>query len=588
MALDENNEVVKLLIKVGHKLNRSPEQVKPFIKTIVEDNWLESIESLKRLKYSDWDKLNLPIRFLKEIKEEIYQGENEKETDQMTHAQRSLCSGINSNQERHMDGNSSSNSNSNNTNCPTPTRNKTKIEHIKCNNKDKDGAYNLSKKIKKSTHEDLMKERENFCPMPNMLMENKKVLSLDPPKKPEVVVSSNRLPLQKEHGEFPLIKFNADVYNEMILCGMQDIEVETIFYFSNENIANDDFLQEDTNNLTSSRDKYDKHSADLYNVAEKLKKVGVNNLRGVIEILSKIIRNILVMPHIIKTRVLKCSNKIMKERILNFQECVNFLASIGFVLIHSFYVLQKVNCIVLICAYESLENLAKKYNMSLPTLPKKYFNPYKASIICTDAFKATNIVLNDNSDEMLKQKKEELNKLMSQVVDLNPKIYLHQRKTVQHNSLKEADMSDVDEYNSNDDVSYIMSKIKNLYKEQTFQSKTRMELQKISKAQVYVKTVLKILFPDQYVLELNFSPCTSMKDVHDTVKQFLHSNIASKEWFIYEPPIIKRFDFQKKLTDYNLVPCAFLRFKTTEDFNHNIPSGGFFSDEAIQRFFVNL
>lgn len=50
--MDEENEVVKLLVKVGKNINKTEEQLRPFIKKIVEDNWLDSIESLKNFLIS--------------------------------------------------------------------------------------------------------------------------------------------------------------------------------------------------------------------------------------------------------------------------------------------------------------------------------------------------------------------------------------------------------------------------------------------------------------------------------------------------------------------------------------------------------
>ncbi len=51
-----NTEAGRFLISVGAELGRTPEQMEPIIKRLVEDEWYDSIESLQRLTDDQWSK----------------------------------------------------------------------------------------------------------------------------------------------------------------------------------------------------------------------------------------------------------------------------------------------------------------------------------------------------------------------------------------------------------------------------------------------------------------------------------------------------------------------------------------------------
>jgi hypothetical protein len=63
--------VGKLLLSVGQELGRSPDQMAPLIRRIVEDEWFDSIESLRSLSEDQWGKLGLPTRLVEKLKERV-------------------------------------------------------------------------------------------------------------------------------------------------------------------------------------------------------------------------------------------------------------------------------------------------------------------------------------------------------------------------------------------------------------------------------------------------------------------------------------------------------------------------------------
>eukprot|EP00923_Selenidium_pygospionis_P056444 GHVN01098498.1.p1 GENE.GHVN01098498.1~~GHVN01098498.1.p1 ORF type:complete len:457 (+),score=120.66 GHVN01098498.1:40-1410(+) len=66
------NEVAALIEVVAREeLNKTGDQVKPFIKILVEDNWIDTIDALKSLTAEQWSSLKLPIRLESALKERL-------------------------------------------------------------------------------------------------------------------------------------------------------------------------------------------------------------------------------------------------------------------------------------------------------------------------------------------------------------------------------------------------------------------------------------------------------------------------------------------------------------------------------------
>jgi hypothetical protein len=69
-----NTEVGKFLLVVGQELGRTPQQMESLIKKIVEDQWYDSLDSLKALTDEQWEKLGLPGRLIEKLKERLSDG----------------------------------------------------------------------------------------------------------------------------------------------------------------------------------------------------------------------------------------------------------------------------------------------------------------------------------------------------------------------------------------------------------------------------------------------------------------------------------------------------------------------------------
>lgn len=73
-------EVRNLLLDIGASLGRTPEQMQPLI-TKLEDQWYDSLESLRGIQESQWAALGLPQRLVDEIKKRIGCGQEPMEVD---------------------------------------------------------------------------------------------------------------------------------------------------------------------------------------------------------------------------------------------------------------------------------------------------------------------------------------------------------------------------------------------------------------------------------------------------------------------------------------------------------------------------
>ncbi|CAD2103505.1 conserved Plasmodium protein, unknown function [Plasmodium vinckei lentum] len=550
--MDNGNEVVKLLLRVGKKINKNYEQIKPFIKIIVEDNWLDSIESLKQIDDNEWQKLKLPLRLLDEIKRELAELRDVEETK----------------------NDKELNENNNVEKCKKNNIMGSII--MEENEKDRDNL-SLSKKFKKGISN--MNENEFIDNSNNANKNYAMQSSLEKDRTndtPSHTLSSNNN-IERENSEkemHPIIKCDKEKLENLIKDNVIDIQKDTIFYFS---YAND-------NSMRHSYSEEKNRTINSINYIEKLKNIDKNDLKSIVPILCKIVKNILVNPNILNTRILKTTNDIMKNKILKYNEAKQVLLSVGFVEIHNFYVMEYVDTLLLLCSYESLQNITKGF-LKIPSPTNVPFNPFKSTITSIDTLK-NKIKGDEQIDKLLKEKKEHIEKLINQEVDLNPKIYLLQKT---NNGIKNKNdilsNSDKDEEEEGAGIACLISSIKNLNKEQTFKSRTKLELEKINSRKVYSKTVLKILFPDSYILELSFSSGTLIKQVNETIKTFLNKSIASTEWYIYETPGICKFDMNKKLSDYSLFPHAIVRFKA-DDKNNIDGNNSFLSEESIEKYFL--
>ncbi|CXJ10288.1 conserved Plasmodium protein, unknown function [Plasmodium berghei] len=549
--MDTDNEVVKLLLRVGKKINKNYEQIKPFIKIIVEDNWLDSIESLKKIDDNEWQKLKLPLRLLNEIKRELAEsrGVDETKNDKVL------------------------NENNNLGKCK-----KNNIMGSIVMEENEEHRDNLTKKFKKGISN--MCENEYIGNSNNANKNNTMQSSLEKERKkdtPSHTLSINNHIERENSGKEmnPIVKCDKEKLENLIKNNVIDIQKDKIFYFSyvNGNYMRYSYSEEKNRTINS------------INYIEKLKNIDKNDLKSIVPILCKIVKNILINPNILNTRILKSTNDVMKNKILKYDEAKQFLLSIGFVEIYHFYVMEYIDTLLLLCSYESLQNITKDF-LKIPSPTNVPFNPFKATITSIDTLK-NKIKGDEQIDKLLKEKKEHIEKLINQEVDLNPKIYFFQKTNnaikSKNDILSNSDKDDKEEEGG--DIACLISNIKNLNKEQTFKSRTKLELEKINSRKIYSKTVLKILFPDSYILELSFSSGTLIKQVNEIIKTFLNKSIASGEWYIYETPGICKFDMKKKLSDYNLFPCTIVRFKA-DDKNNIDGNNSFLSEESIEKYFL--
>ena len=65
------SEIQKLLESAGKRLGRTPEQMAPFVKILVEDNWLSTVADLKSLDSDFWEKNKFPIKLVQEIQADL-------------------------------------------------------------------------------------------------------------------------------------------------------------------------------------------------------------------------------------------------------------------------------------------------------------------------------------------------------------------------------------------------------------------------------------------------------------------------------------------------------------------------------------
>ena len=66
-----HTEVGRLLITIGAELGRTPEQMAPIVKRVVEEEWYDTLDSLRALSDDQWNKLSLPTRLVEKLRERL-------------------------------------------------------------------------------------------------------------------------------------------------------------------------------------------------------------------------------------------------------------------------------------------------------------------------------------------------------------------------------------------------------------------------------------------------------------------------------------------------------------------------------------
>eukprot|EP00382_Lankesteria_abbotti_P002776 CAMPEP_0113849610 /NCGR_PEP_ID=MMETSP0372-20130328/3257_1 /TAXON_ID=340204 /ORGANISM="Lankesteria abbotti" /LENGTH=269 /DNA_ID=CAMNT_0000819481 /DNA_START=237 /DNA_END=1046 /DNA_ORIENTATION=- /assembly_acc=CAM_ASM_000359 len=209
-----------------------------------------------------------------------------------------------------------------------------------------------------------------------------------------------------------------------------------------------------------------------------------------------------------------------------------------------------------------------------PRLPTAAFNPYASSIVGTDP--ETKVINGQSMPEVfeesenirkeIRQRQKILEGSPSMVTDsvpADPKVFHISNLGKLEDAVNQAQTELFDSGMLTDEVAagINVKLLKNTLTEgPNFQSRARRQLESLRKQKIYNLCLLRILFPDKTVLQLQFHPRDTFKHVKATVQCFLHQSVSFLPWYIFETPPFRRMKPTETLMQAGLGAGAVLHF----------------------------
>ncbi len=132
-----------------------------------------------------------------------------------------------------------------------------------------------------------------------------------------------------------------------------------------------------------------------------------------------------------------------------------------------------------------------------------------------------------------------------------------------------------------DDLQREQEKIKQTQEGGMLKTKAMREMDRVNKARQYLRTVVRIRFPDKYVLEGLFHPWETFGDLMSFVRTALSD--SKRPFYLYKsPPVTKYLDETRRFVDEGLVPSALLNFSWNDASSSTMASGAFLAEDLLQ------
>ncbi|CDW74691.1 tether containing ubx domain for glut4 [Stylonychia lemnae] len=307
--------------------------------------------------------------------------------------------------------------------------------------------------------------------------------------------------------------------------------------------------------------------------------------RDTVKTLFTVLNNLLSKPLEPTVRRLNKTNKSVQAKVLAFKGAVQFLQIIGF----DFKCnpeqieLNKYDQILLDAGMESIN--AHVISLGGEIESGQQFNPYKSVVSSTTSNKMP--VIRDGKDqinfydpnqvnnEIQKIQNERMKALKStKVTDRDIKVfnvlstgtnlkgYLMELDRLEQERLRELKISQekLEEAIASTQALKLMAENE---KSSHFRNKRQEELERLQKMQVYTTALVRIRFPDDYVIQGTFGALENIQVLYDFVQEHLY--VQGREFYLYETPPKKIMtEMKQTLKQVRMVPSGMLYFGWTD------------------------
>ena len=266
----------------------------------------------------------------------------------------------------------------------------------------------------------------------------------------------------------------------------------------------------------------------------------INNLditREVFRIIHSVITNICKNPNEEKFRKINIE-KIMTK--YNYKSILNFFLSIHFKQVDQY--------LYLTIPSADLNTILPELNSFIKAnkLAESNFNPYQSSFasLNNDDKKLQKIASNEaNFEELLLKEKQRRNKIIKEAkITRNPKAYKISEGYGLNQIIQAMNEKDDNLMNNSEDDKLIYKTSMELIKQNAnnrFTLKSRSLFEAFIKTPVYIKSDIRLKFPDSTILEGSFALYEKVGDIYDFVRGYLKNPSCS--FNISTTPPLKRY-----------------------------------------------
>lgn len=295
-------------------------------------------------------------------------------------------------------------------------------------------------------------------------------------------------------------------------------------------------------------------------------------LLEVVNILEKVIGNLVKDPANETFRTLKLTNEKLKEKFFAYRSVLDILSLIGFSNKGEILYIQQneVNLTLTKQVLKEVESLRAK------TQERQSFDPYKASFgTRSDNLNVANIVSQggpssyDYVQKLDELKQKRWDAVKSYIEDKEVKVFVLEPNTTLQSFLTTRDQ-ELEEEEDPTSAEYLFKKeilrwAKEFEDSQQFTSRRKKEFEELLKKPLFIESRVRVRFPNNTILEAKFSPKEPVKNVVDLVKKYLVD--PTWDFYLYQtPPVqkITQYVWNKSLEDSEMVPNTLLYFGTNQ------------------------
>ncbi|KAL4450986.1 hypothetical protein ABPG74_021308 [Tetrahymena malaccensis] len=283
----------------------------------------------------------------------------------------------------------------------------------------------------------------------------------------------------------------------------------------------------------------------------------------ILNFIKKIISNIAANPQEQKFRRIKQSNQHFQMNFLPNKDALEFMYLNNFKLDEEGIALADQDLDL-----ETLNLSIIHIDNSIIEATPSNFNPYQTYTSGNEVLCARNLAQKEGFvnyyEELQKLKAKRLQVMSQPVSDRKTRVFIQNQN--QSRQMEMQNEAEVEENQLLREFSDQLKKmIQNLDKQQ-FSSKSKQEYEKLLKDPVYTKSLIRIKFPQNVILEGNFCPMETIKHVID----FVALNLENPEvpFYLFQSPPRQVFDkrfHQKTLDEMGCLPGAVFYFAIDND-----------------------